>query len=520
MRYMPKDTASVSLPRPASAKASAGRPPIVAVLGHIDHGKTSLLDYIRKTTVAASEHGGITQRIGAYQVEVKRKKAVPAGRQEKGKSEEGIDFITFIDTPGHEAFAAMRGRGANVADIAILVVAADDSVKPQTIESIEQIKKAGVSLIVAVNKTDLPTANIDRVKADLAKAGVQVEGFGGDVPLVPISAKTGKGVDKLLEMIILVSQMKEFSADPNTHLVAVVIETKLDKGRGMVASVIVTQGTLKAGDDLYMGEEMVGRVRAMFDEYSKPVIMAGPSKPVEVLGFTKLPPVGEQISNLKGKTERKVIVKLKEKVLNEIPDFLKPVADQEEQKLNVVLKVDTAGSLEAIVASLHPRIRIVSSGVGEINEADILHARSTHSFIIGFNVKLAQSAEKLAQTEKVICRIYTIIYELLEELKEVVLGMKEVLTKERELGIGQIIAEFPYERMRIAGTRVAEGRLARGDTVKLMRGQEEVGRARIKSIRKGKDDTTKVEKGGECGVLFDKTLDFLLGDAIIAVTST
>lgn len=497
---MTKETASVLLPRP----------PIVAVLGHVDHGKTSLLDYIRKAKVAASEHGGITQRIGAYQVSVKRK-------MKGGKSEE--NSITFIDTPGHEAFAAMRGRGANVADIVILVVAADDSVKPQTIESIDQIKKAGVALIVAANKTDLPTANIDRVKQDLAKHGIQVEGFGGDVPLVPISAKTGKGVDALLDMIILVSQMKELSADPNTHLIAVVVETRLDKGRGMVASVIVTQGTIKAGDDLYMGEEGVGRVRAMFDEYGKTVPMAGPSKPVEVLGFTKLPPVGEQISNLKGKIERKVIVKLKEKVLHELPDFLKPVADQEEQKLNVVLKADTAGSLEAIVASLHSRVRIVTSAVGEINEADILLARSTKSLVIGFNVKLSSSAEKLAQTEKVICRTYMIIYELLEELKEVVLGMKEVLTHERELGVGLIIAEFPYERMRIAGTRVAEGRLARGDTVKLMRGAEEVGRARIKTIRKNKEDTTKVEKGVECGILFDKTLDFLLGDAIIAVTS-
>ena len=482
--------------QPSRPASPAGRPPIVAVLGHVDHGKTTLLDFIRKSNVAAREHGGITQHIGAYQIETKKR------------------LITFIDTPGHEAFAKMRSRGASAADIAILVIAADDSVKPQTKESIEQIKAAGIPMIVAVNKIDLASANIDRVKRDLAKTGVQVEGFGGDVPIVPISAKQGTGVAELLDMILLVSDMKGLNGAADGPLEAVVIETRVDRGKGMVATLIVKIGTLRNGMPLYEGTKQIAKVRAMFDEYGKAVAEALPSKPVETLGFTVPPTIGTVLSNAPGNQAAQTPTK---KSTSDMPDFLKPVEEQEEH-IKLILKADTAGSLEAVRNSLPERVTLVSTGTGDINDADVLLAKSAVAIVIGFNVVASPAVAKLAQTEKVIFRTYKIIYELLDEIKDVVLGLKEVLVEERELGTGQIIAEFPFEKDRIAGTKIISGRLARGDSVKVMRGGSEVGRAKIKSLRHGKDDITKAEVGNECGVLFDQKLDFAIGDAIIAFT--
>ncbi|MBI4062420.1 GTP-binding protein [Candidatus Gottesmanbacteria bacterium] len=472
----------------------SSRPPIVAVLGHVDHGKTTLLDFIRKSNVAAREHGGITQHIGAYQIETKNR------------------AITFIDTPGHEAFAQMRSRGAKLADIAILVVAADDSVKPQTKESIEQINRAGIPMIIAVNKIDLPAANIDRVKQDLAKNGVQVEGFGGDVPIVPVSAKVGTGISELLDMILLVSDMKGIPSQPHANLEAVVIETRVDPGKGMVATLIVKTGTLRVGMPLYEGTKQIAKVRACFDEYGKRVVEALPSRPVETLGFTVLPTVGTIIFNAPGS----LVTAPPKKKVDQMPDFLKPI--EEEQKLKVIIKADTAGSLEAVRNSLPEQVTLVGTGIGDINDADVLLAKSSGSIIIGFNVSAKPPVAKLAQTEKVIFRTYKLIYEFINEIGDVVSGLKEVIAPERELGAGQIIAEFPFEKTRIAGTRVSSGRLAKGDTVKIMRGEAEVGRAKIKSLRHGKDDITRAEVGIECGVLLDQKLDFQLGDAIIAFT--
>jgi len=487
----------------------AERPPIVAVLGHVDHGKTTLLDTIRSTHVVEKEFGGITQHIGAYQIEVK-----------EGKSHIAHP-ITFIDTPGHEAFAKMRSRGAGVADIALLVVAANDSVKPQTIESIKMIKNANASMIVVVNKVDLPAINIDKVKSDLAKEGVQVEGFGGDIPMVHVSAKKGTGVKELLDLILLVAQMKELTSEPTAPLEAVVIETRLDKGKGMTATVVVKKGTLSSGISLFEDYTQVAKVRTMFDEHGATVIHAGPSKPVEVLGFTKLPHVG---SVLLASPCTRVVTDVQKPVIPidspaGLPDWLKPVSEQEKEKLNIILKADTAGSIEAITASLGERVNVVFQAVGEISEKDVLLARSTHAFIVGFNVKCPPAVAKLAQTEKVVHRIYTIIYELLDELREVVLGMKEVLGQERELGEGIIIAEFPFEKNRIAGTKVKSGRLAKGDTVKIMRDNVEIARAKVKSVRKGKEDVTKAETGAECGILLDRTVAFIINDGIIAVTT-
>ncbi|OGG30774.1 translation initiation factor IF-2 [Candidatus Gottesmanbacteria bacterium RIFCSPLOWO2_01_FULL_49_10] len=494
------------------------RPPVVAVLGHVDHGKTTLLDTIRKTNVVAGEHGGITQKIGAYQIKLKTQNS-------KLKTEE--QFITFIDTPGHEAFAAMRARGAAAADIVILVVAADDSVKPQTVESIEQIKAAGIPMIVAVNKIDLPGANVDRVKQDLARAGVQVEGFGGQVPLLAISAKQGTGIAELLDLILLLGQMKELAADPKAPPAAIVVETMIDKGKGMVAVVIVKSGTLVSGSPLYDGVTHIGRVRAMFDEHGVAVPAAVPSKPVEVLGFSHLPTIGSilttqpvEVTPQAAQTVTKTPISAP---VDSIPDFLKPVAQQKEQKLTILLKADSMGSIEAILASLGDEVTIVESSIGDITEADVLLAKSSTSFVVGFNVKCTPSATKLAQTEKVIWRTYTIIYELIRELKEAVSGMKEVLIRERELGRGTIIAEFPFEKQRIAGTKILSGRLARGDTVRVLRKVEdqekEIGMAKIKSIRRGKEASTKVEVGSDCGVLLDPAVDFAINDGIIAITT-
>lgn len=483
------------------------RPPIVAVLGHVDHGKTTLLDTIRKTDIAGREHGGITQRIGAYQIELRTKN-------------KKLRTITFIDTPGHEAFAKMRTRGASTADIATLVVAADDSVKPQTKESIDQIHAAGIPMIVAINKIDLPTANVDRVKGDLAKAGVQVEGFGGDVPVVEISAKQRTGIAQLQDLILLVADMKGLPSEPDAPLEAVVIETRIDKGKGMVATVVVKKGTLIQGTMLYENTVSVGKVRAMFDEYDNGIKEAGPGKPVEVLGFSVLPRIGSLLKDN--------AMYPKETTLNHptippsnpsgLPDFLKPVAEQEKESLHILLKADTAGSLEAIGASFGERVKIVGAGIGEISEADILQAKSSHAIVIGFNVKISAAAAKLAQTEKVIIRSYNLIYKLLEEIDEVIVGLKDVLQTERELGKGMVIAQFPFDNLRIAGTKVVSGRLARGDTVKIMRGEEDIAKAKVKSLRRGKEDITKVEEGEDCGILFDRKVDFAINDAIIAVT--
>ncbi len=488
-----------------NAIAPALRPPVVAVLGHVDHGKTTLLDTIRKTEVAAGEHGGITQHIGAYQVSFKTK-----NKQER--------LITFIDTPGHEAFGKIRSRGANAADIALLVVAANDSVKPQTIESIHQIQSAGIPMIVVINKIDLPGVIIDKVKSDLAKAGVQVEGFGGDVPFVLVSAKEGKGVPELLELILLVSDMKGLVGEPAGTVHAVVIEVIVDKFRGTVATLLIKSGTLTVSSPLYEGEKVLGKVRAMVDEHGSRVEEAPPGKPVEVLGFSVAPSVGAVITSIAVRGAEET-AKEPQKPAN-VEDFLAAMTASEKKRLKLLLKADTSGSLEAILEALPVKdIDVVRSSLGDITEADVLEARATGAVIVGFNVKSGSGVEKLATHEKVIIRSYTIIYELLHEMAEVVENMEALLVRERELGKATIIAEFPYEKDRIAGCKVTKGRLAKGDLVRIMRQDAEVDRARIKSIRQGKTEMTKVEVGGECGVLLDKKVDFTLQDDIIAFTT-
>lgn len=459
------------------------RPPIVVVLGHVDHGKTSLLDKIRETDTAGKEHGGITQKIGAYQITLPNEKK-----------------ITFIDTPGHEAFTKMRGRGAMVADIAILVVAANDSVMPQTQESIKIIKEANIPFIVAINKIDLPEANVDKVIKDLLRYEVMLENYGGSVPYVKLSAKTGEGIKELLDLIGLFAEVNEIGKEDQTETSAVIIESKLDKNKGPVATVIVKSGILESGKKIFVGKKEE-KIRALIDFNGRQINEAGPGMPAEIIGLSETAPVGIIVGNKMG---------------DSVLETTSKRSDQSgEQSLSLILKADTLGSLEAIDAQIPANVNVISSGVGEISEKDILLAKSTGAIVLGFNNKITPFALKLAESEKVLARTYRIIYELLEELADAANGMLTRLETEEVLGSGEIIAEFPFENSRICGTKVKTGRIARGDLVKIMRGEEEVGKGKIKSIRLGKDEVTKMEEGKECGILIEPQIDFRAGDDII-----
>lgn len=465
------------------------RPPIVVVLGHVNHGKTSLLDFIRKTNVAAQEPGEITQHIGAYQVTYQDKK------------------ITFIDTPGHEAFAKMRSRGAKVADLAVLVIAANDGIMPQTQEAIRHIKQAKIPMIVAINKIDLlkirgvsREATLEKIKKQLVKEGVSLEGYGGDVTVVPISAKTGEGINDLLEMIILVSEMENLRADQEGPLEATVIESKLDRNRGPVATVLVKNGILGLGDEVVV-EDVGGKIRVMINDRGKRIGQATPGTPIEVLGLEAVPQVG---SILKRGGPKEKMVSLPEK---------RPT---KEAKLKIILKTDVLGTLEAIAASLASKeVEVVSGRTGDISSADVLLAKTTESIVVGFNVRVLPEVAVLAETEQVKIKTYQIIYELLEEITEVI----EALSKppgEPVLGKAEIVAEFTVKKGKIAGCKVIQGRLALRDNVKVLRGEREIGLAKIKSLRQHKEAVSKVELGGECGVSLEPLLDFTVGDVIIS----
>ncbi len=478
-------------------KNNIGRAPVVTIMGHVDHGKTTLLDYIRKTKVAEREHGGITQHISSYQVEV------------------GHQKITFIDTPGHEAFSAMRARGANVTDIAILVVAADDGVMPQTKESLSHIKAANIPMIVAINKMDLPGANVDRVKKGLAENGVAVEGYGGDVVTVPISAKTGNGVDDLLEMIMLVAEMAELKDESKEPFEAVVIESSLDKFRGPVATILVKKGSVKVGD-LVKTPSISGKVRALVDSNGDQVKEAIVSMPVQILGLEKVPAVGDILAlGTKAQTvvEEKTVAK---------KTALEKLAEPKTTEINLVIKADVVGSLEAISAALENlgdsehKINIIHKETGEVSESDVLLAASTKSIIIGFNVKVSKAAEKLSDEEKVMIRTFNIIYQLLDELKE---GLEMLVNakKEQVLGKGNVIQVFDTSFGRVAGTKVTEGRLNKGDRISLYRDEEKITSAKIKSIRHLQEEVNTAKEGLECGVLLEGKAEVAVGDIIVAV---
>lgn len=458
------------------------RAPIVVILGHVDHGKTTLLDAIRQADVAAHEYGGITQKIGAFQ----------------------SNGITFIDTPGHEAFSQMRSRGASVADIAILVVAANDSVMPQTAESIKIIKEAKIPYIVAINKIDLPEANFDKVVQDLLRHEVLLENYGGDIPFIKISAKKKEGIKELLDLIELLAQMNDISGEASAPLEATVIESRLDNNRGALATVVVRNGTLKIGQEVYVDNEK-GKIRALIDYQGKNINEIKPGEPAEVIGLSKVPSVGKKI------TSEPVII---------TPIIHKPLQTSNESSLNLILKADTLGSLEAITATIPDNVRMIDVATGEIGEADVMLAKSTKAIILGFNNKISPSAQKLAENEKVLVRTYKIIYELLDELKDAAAGMLKIEPEEEILGVGEILAIFPFEKQQVAGTKVVDGRVARGDLVKIMRKDEEIGKGKITSVRVGKEEINKVEKGKDCGILIDSKIDFRPGDAIIVYRLT
>lgn len=466
----------------------SSRPPVVAVLGHVDHGKTSLLDKIRKTNVVAKEFGGITQHIGAYQVKVKNR------------------LITFIDTPGHEAFSEMRSRGAKVADLAVLVIAADEGVKPQTLESLKYISQAKIPYLVAINKIDKPNLDIDWVKKEMAKNDILVEDQGGKIVSVLTSAKTGKGIDELLEMILLVAEMEEIKGDTKAKLKAVVIESKLDKRRGPLATVLVRDGSLEVGDQIE-ADGAFAKIKAMFDENGQLVKLAGPSKPVEVLGFKTVPPIGSLV-----KGTEKIIAPLSEQPKTE----LAKKEEAEENKLRLVIKADVNGTLEAILAGLPKEVEMIDSGVGEVNESDVLLAGTTGAEIIAFNIKTPVKVKKLAETEKVKISDYQIIYKLFEEIEEKVKKLMEPFAGEEILGRAEILKEFEIDKKRIAGCRVIEGEVKKRDKLHLQRGEKLVGDCRIKSMKTGKEKIEGAKAGEEFGAILSPSLDFEIGDMLLS----
>ncbi len=469
-------------------------PPVVAVLGHVDHGKTTLLDTIRKTSIADRESGGITQKIGASTITL----------EHEGKKRS----ITFIDTPGHEAFTTMRGRGAQVADIGILVISAADGIMPQTRESIGVLKQAGIPFIVALTKADLETALPDKVKQELMKEEITPEEYGGDVPVLEVSAKTGKNMKELLDLILLVQELhaenyaRRSEANPVS---AIVIESKLDQKAGPRATVIVKDGTLKVRETMYVdGKE--SKIRSLLNTEGKQVQSATIGAGVEILGFSEVPPVGSIVTSEKkeGATQ--------ESAKKEAEPYR---AMKEGVELSVILLADTQGSLEAIHYALPEGVDVISEKTGEISEADILLAKSTGSVVLGFNTKIRPEVEKLAVTEKVLAKNYSIIYEMLDEINDVIEGRIHA-RMEQIYGQARILASFPYEKSVVLGISVQDGRIARGDKIRIMRGEEVIGESNITSLRQGKNTTSKVEKGQEAGIIINPALDFQVGDVILS----
>ena len=481
------------LPTKSQQQSSLARIPVVTVLGHVDHGKTTLLDAIRQTNVAEGEHGGITQHIGAYQIVHK-------------------DFpITFLDTPGHAAFSAMRSRGARVADIVVLVVAADDGVKPQTKEAIAIAKEAKVPMIVAINKIDLPGANVEKVKRELAQEGVLVEGFGGDVVALPVSAKKKEGVTELLDMIRLVSEMQGLTADPQAPLEAVVIEARLDKHRGPVATAVVRDGSIKSGDFILI-DGVSSKVRTLITDTGEQVKVAIAGMAVEILGLGQVPTVGAVVSLASAKKELTTVAPLPAldpfARLKNVPS----PGTKEQKTVKVVLKCDVAGSLEAITQAFPAQVIIISATTGAVSAADVLLAAGSRGIIIGFNVAVPADVATLAEQEQVPIKVYHVIYELLEEIDDVVQALSAMLEKAKVHARAEIIAEFGSGKTRIAGCRMVEGSFTKGHTVVLIRGEQIIGQTKIASLRREKESVNQVKKDQEFGAIFGEALDFEVGD--------
>ena len=491
------------------------RPPVVVVMGHVDHGKTSLLDAIRHSHVTSREAGGITQHIGAYTVEI------------NGSP------ITFLDTPGHEAFTAMRLRGAMITDIAVLVVAADDGVMPQTIEAINHAKAAGVEVIVAINKIDKPSANPDRVKQELVEYGLVAEDWGGETICVPVSAQTKEGIDTLLEMIILTAEMKELKANPNKPARGAIIEAQLDKGRGPVATVLVQEGTLNVGDPIVAGAAY-GKIRAMMDDKGRRVKKAGPSKPVEILGLSEVPAAGETFYVAANEKQARqlaesVIAKSRKDMLKDTPqkvsldDLFNQIQSGNVKELNIVVKADVQGSVEAVKQSLEKlsndevRIRIIHGGVGAITESDVMLATASNAIIIGFNVRPEPSAKAFADEEKVDVRLYRVIYNAIEDITAAMKGMLDPVYEEKVIGHAEVRQLFKASGVGvIAGSYVLDGKFQRNAQARILRDNIVVYEGEIESLKRFKDDVKEVNTGYECGLVFKKFNDIKEGDIVEA----
>ena len=491
------------------------RPPVVCVMGHVDHGKTSLLDAIRETHVTDKEFGGITQKIGAYTVDV------------NGQS------ITFLDTPGHEAFTAMRMRGAQATDIAILVVAADDGVMPQTIEAINHAKAAGVEIIVAVNKIDKPNANIEKVKQELTEYGLIAEDWGGSTTFVPVSAHTKQGIDELLDMILLTAEVNELKANPDRKARGIVIEAELDKGRGPVASILVQKGTLHVGDAVSAGS-CYGKIRAMIDDKGNRVKVAGPSTPVEILGLNDVPNAGEIIMAADSEKEARstaetFISEGRKKLLDDtkhkvsLDALFEQIQAGNMKELNIIIKADVQGSVEAVKSSLvrlsndEVVVKVIHGGVGNVNESDVVLASASNAIIIAFNVKPDNQARIVAEREKVDLRLYSVIYNAIEDVEAALKGMLEPIYEEKIIGHARIMQIFKASGVgNIAGCIVEEGRITRDSVVRITRGSEKVYEGPIASLKHFKDEVKEIKAGTECGMVFEKFNDIQPEDMIEA----
>ena len=495
-------------------KSEILRKPVVTVLGHVDHGKTSLLDTIRNAKVTASEVGGITQHIGAYEVKFNDKR------------------IVFLDTPGHEAFTAMRARGAQVTDIAILVVAADDGVMPQTIEAINHAKAAQVPILVAVNKIDKPDANPDRVKQQLSDHGLVSEEWGGDTIFVPVSAVRGDGIEELLEMIVLLAEVGELKANPERTARGTVIEAKLDKGRGPVATILVQDGTLRVGEPIICGS-IAGKVRAMTNDRGERVEEAGPSTPVEIQGLNDVPMAGDRFQVVSDDRVARQVAEKRAFKLKEVSrrvqritleDLFKQIQEGEVKDLNLILKADVQGSVEALQDALFKlsleevQIKILHTGVGSINESDVMLASASNAIVIGFNVRPDNNARKLAEVDQVDIRLYRIIYEAIADIKAAVTGLLKPVMKEVIMGQAEVRQLFKVSRLgNIAGSYVIEGKLTRNALIRVIRdGTVILDNGRIDSLKRFKDDVREVLTGFECGILLENYNDLHEGDIIEA----
>jgi translation initiation factor IF-2 len=497
-------------------KGSVKRPPVVTVMGHVDHGKTSLLDAIRKSKVASTEAGGITQHIGAYTVNINGEK------------------ITFLDTPGHEAFTSMRARGAQITDIVVLVVAADDGIMPQTEEAINHCRAANVPMIVAINKMDRPGANPDRVKQQLSEKGLIAEDWGGDTIVVPVSAHTREGIDSLLEMILLTAEMEELKANPKRKAKGTVIEAKLDKGRGSVASLLVQNGTLRVGDSIIVGSTY-GRIRAMFDDKGKKIKSAGPSIPVEILGLSEVPSAGDRFHVVKDeKTARDMADKRKDKERSEylqsthkvsLEDLYSQIKEGKIKELNIIVKADVQGSVEAVRQSLEKlsteeiKVRVIHGGVGAITETDVTLANASNAIIIGFNVRPDTNAIAAAEKENVDVKTYRVIYNAIEDIKAAMIGMLEPDYKEVILGRAEVRKTYKISNVgTVAGCYVLDGKITRNSSVRVIRDGIVINESILSSLKRFKDDIKEAAAGYECGIMIEKFNDIKEGDIIEAYT--